>query len=60
MKLVKSSVDKVMFGVCGGVARYFGWDTTIVRLIFVLATIFGVGSPIIIYLVLLFLMPDRG
>ncbi len=58
MKLVKSTVDKVMFGVCGGVARYFGWDATLVRLAFALATIFGVGSPIIIYLVMVLLMPE--
>lgn len=60
MKLVKSSVDKVMFGVCGGMARYFGWDATIVRVVFALATVFGVGSPILIYFILVLLMPDNG
>jgi len=58
MKLIKSTNDKVAFGVCGGIARYFGWDATIVRVLFALATFFGIGSPIIIYLVLVVLMPD--
>jgi phage shock protein C len=42
-------------GVCGGLARYFGIDSTLVRLIFVLAVISGV-SPLI-YLVLWIVMP---
>ncbi|MCS6834139.1 MAG: PspC domain-containing protein [Flammeovirgaceae bacterium] len=28
MKLVKSEDDKMLFGVCGGLANYLGWDTT--------------------------------
>ncbi len=59
MKLVKSSYDKVLFGVCGGVARFFKIDPTIVRILFALCSILGVGSPVIIYIVLSFIMPEE-
>ena len=34
-RLVKSSYDKMLFGVCGGLAQRFGMDSTVVRAIFV-------------------------
>ena len=37
-------------GVCSGIARFFGWDVTLVRIVFALGTIFGFGSLLIIYL----------
>ena len=37
-------------GVCAGIARRFGIDVTLVRLAFVLGTVFGFGSLIIVYL----------
>ncbi len=37
-------------GVCAGLANYFGWDTTVVRVAWVLAVLLGFGSPILIYL----------
>lgn len=37
-------------GVCAGIARFFGWDVTLVRIVFALGTIFGFGSLLIIYL----------
>lgn len=37
-------------GVCSGIANYFGIDTTLVRIGFVLGTIIGFGSLILIYL----------
>ena len=56
-KLTRTEEDKVVAGVCGGLARYFGMDSTLFRIIFVLCTIFGVGSPFLIYLVLAVIMP---
>lgn len=44
--------DAKLAGVCGGIANYFGMDAMIVRLIFVAATLFGFGSPIILYLII--------
>lgn len=55
-KLVRLQDDRVLGGVCGGLGRYFGVDSTLVRIGFVLFTLAG-GAGILAYLVLLFLMP---
>lgn len=55
-RLVRTSNDKILAGVCGGLARYFGIDSTIVRLVFVLAVLSGL-SPLI-YIVLWIVMPE--
>lgn len=56
-RLTKSVSDKMLLGVCGGIAEYLGWDSTIVRIIFVIATILGVGTFALLYLVLAVIMP---
>lgn len=56
-QFVRPSNDKMIAGVCGGLARYFGIDSTIVRLVFVLAVLSGV-TPLI-YLVLWIVMPEE-
>lgn len=57
-QLTRNETDKMMAGVCGGLARYFGVDSTIVRLVFVLAVLSGV-SPLV-YLVLWVVMPSEN
>ena len=58
-KLLRSQ-DRWIAGVCGGIADYFDWDPAIVRLIFVLLTVFTTGFPgTIIYLVLWLIMPKQ-
>jgi phage shock protein PspC (stress-responsive transcriptional regulator) len=49
--LLDKSQGKLM-GVCAGIARYFNWDVTLVRVGFVAATLFGFGSPVLIYLII--------
>ncbi|MFD1825663.1 MULTISPECIES: PspC domain-containing protein [Mumia] len=56
-KLVRTSSDQWIAGVCGGIARYLGVDPTVVRLAFVVLTVLGLGSMIIVYLVAWLLMP---
>lgn len=56
-KLCKSR-DRIFAGVCGGLAEYFGMDVTLVRIIYVLLTIFTAFSGAIIYLILWLLMPE--
>jgi phage shock protein C len=56
-QFTRSRDDKMIAGVCGGLARYFNIDTTIVRLLFVLAVFLGGASPLI-YLVLWLVMPE--
>ncbi|MEJ0089124.1 MAG: PspC domain-containing protein [Limisphaerales bacterium] len=57
MKLCRSNNDCCVAGVCGGLAKYLGWSSTRLRIIWVLATIFTAFVPVIVYLVLWFLMP---
>jgi phage shock protein PspC (stress-responsive transcriptional regulator) len=48
-------------GVCGGLARWLGWDPTIVRLLYIVATIASIGFPgILTYLILWLIMPLEG
>jgi len=55
-RLTRSSNDKMIAGVCGGLASYFEIDPTLVRLGFVALLLLG-GSPVLAYLVLWLLMP---
>lgn len=57
-KLYRSVTDKMLGGVCGGLAEYFAIDPVIVRLIFVLAVIFG-GSGILAYIILWIIIPQK-
>lgn len=49
--------DAKIMGVCAGIADYMGWDASLVRIAFVIAALFGVGSPILIYLLIGFIAP---
>jgi phage shock protein PspC (stress-responsive transcriptional regulator) len=51
--------DRMLAGVAAGLARYFGVDTTIVRIAFVVLTVVG-GAGIPLYLAGLLLIPDEG
>lgn len=58
-KLYRSSTDKKLCGVCAGVANYFGWDPTIVRVIYALLAICTTGFPfVVLYIVLAFVMDE--
>jgi phage shock protein PspC (stress-responsive transcriptional regulator) len=57
-RLTKSETDKMLFGVCGGLADYMNMDSTVMRVLFVLITVFGIGSPILVYLILALIMPS--
>ena len=52
------SRDKMIAGVCAGIAEYFGWDVTLFRVVFVIVSILSVAFPgILVYLVLWVVMP---
>lgn len=57
--LHRSNTNKVIAGVSGGIGEYFAIDPTLVRLLFVLLTIFG-GSGILIYLIMWLIMPSSS
>ena len=56
-RLVKSSVDRKLAGVCGGIAEYLEVDPTIVRLIWVGVALIG-GSGLLAYIAAALIMPE--
>lgn len=57
-RLVRLRDDRMIGGVCSGVATYLGVDVTLVRLVTVLGAIFGFGSFIVAYVVAWILVPE--
>lgn len=58
-KLTKSN-NKMVADVCAGIAEYFGWEVTIVRIVYAFLTIFSVGFPgLLLYIVMSIVMPNR-
>ena len=55
-KLYKSNQNKMIDGVCGGIAEYFGIDPTVVRLIWALISLMG-GSGILAYIIAAIIIP---
>ena len=45
-------------GVCGGIAEYLGWDSTLVRILFVILVFSSIGTMVLIYFILALIMPD--
>lgn len=58
-KLYRSRTDRKIFGLLGGLAQYFGVDSTILRIIYVLLSLFVLGCPVIIYLVVALIVPEE-
>ena len=56
-RLYRSRSDRMIWGVCGGIARYFGIDPTIVRVLAVLITLASSGGGILAYIVLAIVVP---
>ncbi len=55
----RSVNDRVLAGVMGGIARRFGWNSTLLRVIFVIGSIVSVAFPgILVYLILWLVMPE--
>lgn len=57
-KLYRSSKDRMIAGVCGGLGEYFNLDPTLIRLFFVLIIILG-GSGILAYLIFWLIVPVK-
>lgn len=57
-KQLKRSDDRIIAGVCGGLAEYFGWRPNRVRLVYFLVSVLSAAFPgTLVYLVLWFVMP---
>ncbi|HMB89476.1 MAG TPA: PspC domain-containing protein [Rhodothermales bacterium] len=57
--LTKSSHERMIAGVCGGLAEYFDLDPTLVRVGYVLLSVLSAGFPgLLVYIILAVIMPD--
>ena len=58
-KLQRSVTNKMLSGVCGGVAKYIGIDATWVRLIWAGVTLFSCGTAVIAYILAAIIIPEE-
>ncbi len=59
-RLRRSRSDKMIGGVLGGLARYFGFDPTMARVLFVILSVISVAFPgLLVYLLLWVIMPQE-
>lgn len=58
-RLYRSRDDRMISGVCGGLGKYFNMDPTLFRLLFVIFAFAGVGSGVLAYIVLAFIVPEE-
>ncbi|WP_276358352.1 PspC domain-containing protein [Cohnella caldifontis] len=56
-RLYRSSRDKKIFGVCGGLADYLGVDATLLRILLVVVTVFSGGAVLFVYILAGFIIP---
>ncbi len=56
-KLVRNADDKMIGGVCSGIAGYIGLDPTVVRVAFAIAIVFSAGAGLVAYLACWLIMP---
>ena len=58
-RLTRSRTDRMVAGVCGGLAEYSGVDVTIIRLLVVAMAVFG-GAGIVLYVAAWLLVPEAS
>jgi phage shock protein C len=58
-KNLKRSSDRVIAGVCAGLAQWLGWDVSLVRVLYVIATIFTAFSGLLVYIILWIFVPQE-
>ncbi len=59
VKLRRNRSDRMVAGVCGGIATMFGMDAALVRILLVAATLLGFGTGAILYLVAWAVVPEE-
>lgn len=57
-KFVRVEKDKMIAGVCTGIAQYFNVDVMLVRVLFVLASLFGFSAGFWLYILIWLLVPS--
>lgn len=59
MAVLRSRSDRMIAGVCGGIAKALGWSSTTVRVLYVLLSVISVAFPgILVYIILWVVMPE--
>lgn len=58
-KLIRSK-DKMLGGVCAGIAEHFKWNTQTLRFAWLILAFVGIGCPVVLYILLWILMPDAA
>ncbi len=58
-RLTRSYTGRMVAGVCAGIAAYFGWDVTVLRIVYALATIFTAFAGVPVYIILWIVMPQE-
>lgn len=59
MKKLFRSSNRIFAGVCGGIAEYFDLDPTLIRVVYVILSMFSAGFPgLLVYIILMILMPN--
>jgi phage shock protein C len=59
-RLYRSSTERKIAGVCGGLAEYFDVDPVIVRLIFIFLLLLGIGPIILVYIIFWLVVPENS
>ena len=58
--LQRSRDQRILAGVCGGIAEWLGWNVTLVRALYVIVSLASAAFPgILVYVILWVLMPER-
>ena len=58
-RLYRSRYDRMIAGVCSGLAQHYGWETSLVRISAVLIGFFSAGTGILAYIVFWIVMPEQ-
>lgn len=59
MKKLFRSSNRIFAGVCGGIAEYFDLDPTLIRVVYVILSMFSAGFPgLLVYIILMIIMPN--
>ncbi|MDO5457395.1 MAG: PspC domain-containing protein [Atopococcus tabaci] len=58
MKIKRSRSNRILLGVCGGLADKFNMSAWTLRLLFIIFSFLGMGVPALIYLILAMIMPE--
>ena len=57
-KLLRSTKNKMVAGVCGGIGEYFNVDPTVIRLLWVILTLISMGAGVIAYIIAWIIIPE--